>query len=77
MTAYRVASAPLPLPPRGGCVLHPTEQQLAARRHCVERVTSGLLVTAPVEFKCGEVVEIVAGDIAGALPCLSELSGKS
>lgn len=62
---YRVEIGPLRVGP--GVILGLTDQQAAGRAHMLNRIDLGFVPTAPVEFKSGEVVEIVSGDVGKAM----------
>jgi hypothetical protein len=63
---YRIDVGPFAFGP--GFVLRLTEEQAASRMHrLVHRTGSDFeVVDKPVEFKTGEIVEVVAGDIGRA-----------
>lgn len=68
---YRVDVGPLRVGP--GVILGLTDEQVSGRAHVLNRIDLGFVPTAPVEFKAGEVVEIVSGDVgkvmlAGLIP---------
>lgn len=62
---YRVESGPLRVGP--GVILGLTDQQAAGRAHRLNRIDVGFAPTDVVEFKAGEVVEIVSGDVGKAM----------
>jgi len=62
---YRVIEAAVQFGP--GIVLGLTAEQAAARRHRLMPAADGFTVAEPVEFKVGEVVEVLAGDVGKGL----------
>lgn len=62
---YRVEVGPLRVGP--GVILGLTDHQARGRAHNLDRIDLGFVPIAPVEFKAGEVVEIVSGDVGKAM----------
>lgn len=61
---YRVESGVLRLGP--GFVLGLTPEQAMPRRHNLRIEGEHAVVVVPVEFKAGETIDIVAGDLGAA-----------
>lgn len=72
---YRIDEGPFSFGP--GFVLGLTDAQAEPRRHRLEPREDGVYgVIEPVEFKAGEEVEVIAGDVGrAALDRMTELGG--
>jgi hypothetical protein len=63
---YRVDGAPFSFGP--GFVLGLSDEQAAPRRHHLAPASRGFTVLRTVQFKVGEIVEVIAGDIGRVGP---------